>query len=75
MVKCALSKFYRRNRSFLPKNIVTMKAKGGQLKGTGYKRNMKVLYRLFCRRFARTCSPNVPSPFEDGNASRFQLHL
>ena len=29
---------------------------------------MKALYRLFCRHFARTCSPNVPSPFEAGTA-------
>ena len=31
--------------------------KDGQLKGTEYKRNMKVVYRLFCRHFARTFSP------------------
>ena len=36
---------------------------------------MKVVYRLFCRHFARRCSPNVSSPFEDGNGTRFQLHL
>ena len=35
-------------------------AKDGQLKGTEYKRNKKVLYRLFCRHFARTCSPTHP---------------
>ena len=56
--RCNISKeLYRRNRIFLPKNIVAMQVKDGQLKGTEYKRNMKVVYRLFCRHFARTFSP------------------
>ena len=67
--RCNISKeLYRRNRIFLPKNIVAMWVKDGQLKGTEYKRNMKVVYRLFCRHFARTCSPTYPVLSQTGTA-------
>ena len=46
--------------SFLPKYIVAIYATDGQLKGTEYKKNMKVVYLLFCHHFARTCSPTYP---------------
>ena len=67
--RCNISKeLYRRNRIFLPKNIVAMWVKDGQLKGTEYKRNMKVVYRLFCRYFARTYSPTYPVRSKTGTA-------
>ena len=67
--RCNISKeLYKRNRIFLPKNIVAMWVKDGQLKGTEYKRNMKVVYRLFCRHFARTCSPTYPVLSQTGTA-------
>ena len=69
--RCNISKeLYRRNRIFLPKNIVAMWVKDGQLiiKGTENKWNMKVVYRLFFRYFARTYSPTYPVRSQTGTA-------
>ena len=70
--RCNISKeFYRRTRKFSSEKYSRYVSDGWPAKRDGIQKknmNMKVVYRLFCRHFARTCSPTYPVLSQTGTA-------